>query len=117
MYERYETDLSWEYDDKIRITLFCKQDKNQIKNVHLIQNYPAIGYVADLKPGEQREVFFAGKFPNNCLESEDKYQIVLYSNCIGKGTEYKPCDNFGQESNKNPKELSMQEFSCKKEIE
>lgn len=107
-------ETTWTEADKIRATLFCKHIKDQIKDIILIQNYPPLqDYITDLKQGEQKEVGFAGRHPNNCIESFDKYQIILYSDCEGKGTEYQPCDNFGNDPDKNPKILSILEFNCK----
>jgi hypothetical protein len=104
---------TWTETDKVRATLFCKHIKNQVKDI-FVQNYPALqDYIIDLKPGEQKEVLFASRFPNNCVESFEKYQIILYSNCEGKGTQYQPCDNFGADPTKHPKILNMVEFNCK----
>lgn len=105
----------WTDADKIRITLFCKHTKGQIKEI-FIENYPpgAQDYITNLKPGEEKEVGFASRFPNNCLKSiTEKYIIVLYSNCEGKGTQYQPCDNFGIEPSKSPRILDSKEFYCK----
>ena len=104
---------TWTETDKVRATLFCKHIKNQVKDI-FVQNYPALqDYIIDLKPGEQKEVLFASRFPNNCVESFEKYQIILYSNCESKGTQYQPCDNFGADPTKHPKILNMVEFNCK----
>lgn len=105
---------AWLDSDKIRITLFCKHIKNQVQNI-FVQNYPALqDYITDLKPGEQKEVLFASRFPNNCIESFDKYQIILYSNCEGNGNQYEPCDNFKEaDATKRPKILNWVEFNCK----
>lgn len=105
----------WTNSDKIRVTLFCKHTKGQIENI-FIENYPpgAQDYIIDLKPGELKEIGFASRFPNNCIKSiTEKYNIVLHSNCEGKGTHYQPCDNFGVEPSKSPRILDSKEFYCK----
>ena len=56
---------TWLESAKIRVTLFCKHTKNQLKEI-FIENYPVFqDYIIGLKPGEQKEVLFAGRFPNN----------------------------------------------------
>lgn len=105
---------AWTSNDKIKIALFCNQVKDQIKETIQVQKYPVFeDYITDLKPGEQKEVFFADKFQNNCLESLETYYIILYSNCEGKGTKYQACDNFGTDITKNPKKLHEFKFNCK----
>lgn len=103
---------AWSDSDKIKVTLFCKHLKNQIKEITEIANYPASGYIKSLKPNEEIEIYFANRLANNCLESNEKYRIILYSNCDGVGTSYKPCDNFAKDTTKSPKIITTAEFEC-----
>ena len=102
-------EATWTESDKIKTTLFCKYRQNQAKTT--VQNYPTEGYIKDLKPSQNIAVTFNDQFPDNCLKSFEKYQIILYSNCNGIGTSEQPCDNFGQDN--SPKIIDMVEFVCK----
>lgn len=102
-------EATWTEPDKIKITLFCKYRQNQAKT--FVQNYPTEGYIKDIKPSQNIVATFNDQFPDNCLKSLEKYQIILYSNCNGIGTSEQPCDNFGQAS--SPKIIDMIEFVCK----
>lgn len=96
--------VKWSESDKIRVTLYCKQFKNQASNLIQVQNFPISGYVKNLEPGKDIQVVFAGL--NNCLESAEKYYIVLYSNCQGDGDKYQPCDNT------DVKKMDEKPFNC-----
>ena len=102
-------ETTWTDSDKIKIALFCKYSKSLDKTA--VQNYPVDGYIKDLKPKQNAAITFNDQFPDNCLKSFEKYQIILYSNCEGIGASDKPCDNFGQAN--SPKIIDIVEFSCK----
>lgn len=105
---------AWDESDKIRITLFCKNQikEDQINRIMQIQNYPSFGYLKSLGPGEKVAVSFLSKAPNNCLNSFDTYKITLYSNCQGNGNQYQPCDNQDSSSDA-PKIINEVMFNCK----
>ena len=103
----------WIPSDKVRVALFCKHLKNQLNNAVNVQNYPATKDYVQLNPGEQKEVIFAARYPNNCIKNLDKYKIVLYANCNGNGNENQPCDNI--DTNDPPFVMSLEEFQCKVE--
>ncbi len=103
-------DKAWTKADNVKATLYCRHAKNN--NLILAQNFPILqDHVTDLKPGEEIVIGFPGA-PNNCIGSFDKYTIVLYFNCRGKGTIYEPCDNFHPDNPYAPKILDKIEFRC-----
>ena len=110
-YIRNTGETSWTYSDKVKVGLFCKYEKNQLKkDLPFVQTYPAQGYITNLEPGQEREVLFTKTFPNNCLESDETYSMVLYSNCDGEGSIYQPCDNT--ESDNPVKIIDDVQFNC-----
>ena len=78
---------TWTKEDKIQAKLFCKSDKNQLKDVTSIDTYPALdNYISDLQPGQQREFIFP-RSPDTCAKSADTYSVILYSNSPNPSTE------------------------------
>jgi hypothetical protein len=103
----------WTAEDKIKASLFCNDINPQVglmkvKKVLTLQSLSL--HIEGLTPAENRNIIFQ-QFPNDCIESAEKYRIELSSNCEGEGNNFEPCDNIGNSANP-PSIFAVAEFNC-----
>lgn len=115
---------TWTESDKMKLVLFCYDKEEQINprvieiplynnKLLSVQNFPEIGYIDNFAPGDTKEVIFKSNYPNNCVKSNQQYQIVLLSNCEGAGNKYLPCNNLNNpEDTKGAKVIKTMGFYC-----